>query len=73
MPKEIVFMFLELSTMPDGWLKPYIYIKDIFIREEFALRSEEMVGIKDICIFLTDLYIEVWLVLQFLKKLRIRI
>ena len=43
------------------WMAKAIYILKIYLfREEFALSSEEMLGIQDICIFLTNLYIEAW-------------
>lgn len=43
------------------WIAKAIYVLKIYLfRGEFALSSEEMVGIKDICIFITSLYIETW-------------
>ncbi|XP_076674663.1 uncharacterized protein LOC143372399 [Andrena cerasifolii] len=70
---ELMIIFLG-GTCPKGnrfhvpgafhharWMAKAIYILKIYLfREEFSLSPEEMVGIKDICIFISSLYIEVW-------------
>lgn len=70
---EVMITFLG-GTRPGGnsfrmpgafhqarWMAKAIYVLKIYLfREQYVLSSNDMLGIKDLCIFLANLYIQPW-------------